>query len=298
MTATPTALRLWLALRARLEAAGTPQPDEDATALVAAALGTHSSTIRWLDDVPEEQVAVGHRLCARRAEGEPLAYVLGTMEFRGLTLSVDERVLVPRRKTESLAVLAAEELCKLLTGRDLVRIADIGTGSGAVLLSMLATVRGHTGRVRAYGLDCSHDALDVARANAASLGLDAPVRWLRGDLVAPLSQRVHLMTVNLPYLPAAEVSAPPPETLREPTEAVFGGGSTGMDTLRRFYAAAPGKVTADGVCLAEIPEAHAEELHAAALAGFRSAELLADLSGVPRLLLARCSRDTDVEEGL
>ncbi|GAA2679463.1 HemK family protein methyltransferase [Streptomyces lunalinharesii] len=298
MTATSTALRLWLVLRDRLKAARTPQPDEDAAALVAAALGTRSGAIRWLDEVPEDQVAVGHRLCARRTDGEPLAYVLGAMDFRGLRLSIDERVLVPRRKTETLAALAAEELGKLLTGQDLVRVADVGTGSGAVLLYMLTAGREHTGRIRAYGLDCSHDALDVARSNAASLGLQAPVQWLQGDLVDPLPQRVHLMTVNLPYLPAAEVSAPPPETLREPTEAVFGGGTTGIETLRRFYTAAPGKVTADGMCLAEVPETHAEELHAAALAGFRSAELLADLSGVPRLLLARCSRDTDVEEGL
>jgi release factor glutamine methyltransferase len=286
MTRSLTSFQLWCELKNSLQAGGVPTPEEEASRVVAEVTRCDPCAIQWRQPVAPSEARAGRRMRDRRIGGTPIDYVVGSTTFCGLRLRVDERVLVPRHKTESLVTLATTILLDLLGRPAPLSVADIGTGCGAVALALLAALPHPHPPVTCYAVDCSPEALDVARENARTVGLAGCVRWRCGDLVAPLPEPVDLMVANLPYLPPAASSRPPREVGCEPAVAVFGGGTDGLATLRRFIRDAPEKLRADGRCVVEIPVDHGEALCRLAESHFGSAELVADHAGVPRLLLA------------
>ena len=230
-----------------------------------------------------DQSAELQELLSRRLSGEPLAYVVGTREFYGMTLEVDRRVLVPRQETELLVDIVLEELAR--SGSLNPVVVDVGTGSGAVALA----VASHAPDARVLATDVSGDALEVARRNAWNLGLSDRIEFVQGDMLAPVEVPIDVIVSNPPYIPSGEIGDLAVEVRREPRLALD-GGDDGLDPLRRLLIQSAAKLAQGGVVVIELmPEQMdgAGELAAEALG--RSVEVTTrrDLMGNERALVAR-----------
>jgi release factor glutamine methyltransferase len=206
-------------------------------------------------------------LVARRVAREPVAYILGRREFRRISLEVDRRVLIPRPETELLVEVG-------LTLSRGARVADVGTGSGAVALAL----KDERPDLEVVGMDVGAGAVAVARANAARLGLD--VRFVVGDLLG--GSECDAVLANLPYVATGSDLAP--EIARyEPADALF-AGSDGLDVIRRLVGSS-GKVP---LLALEVGFDQADPVSdLLELAGFESIERLRDLAGHERVVVGR-----------
>ena len=254
---------------AALEVAGCDTPRLDAELLLSFVLGAGRERLlidafAELDRTALERFAA---LVARREAREPVAYIIGRKAFRRIALSVDHRVLIPRPETELLVEVA------LSLDRG-ARVADVGTGSGAVALAL----KEERPDLAVVGVDISADALAVARANAAELGLD--VEFVRADLLEGVPGPFDAVLANLPYV-ADEAGLPPEIELYEPSLALF-GGPDGMDVTRRLLS------MVGGVPLVVLEVGLGEAVASlVADAGFSSVEILRDLAGHERVVVGR-----------
>ena len=250
-----------------LTAAGCETPRLDAEVLLAAALGIDRASL-LADSRRELSGAQARRFmeyARRRREREPVAYITGVKGFRFIELSVDRRVLIPRPETE----FVVEAALSLPAG---TRVVDVGTGSGAIALAL----KNERPDLDVFATDVSADALDVARVNAARLGLD--VTFVEGDLLAGLE--ADAVVSNPPYVAARDVVMP--DVARyEPATALY-AGDDGLAVIRRL-------VTLPVSFLAlEHGEGQAEAVEALArAAGFESVERIRDLAGIERVAVAR-----------
>jgi release factor glutamine methyltransferase len=218
-----------------LELAGCPSPRVDAEWLLAHALGVTRTELYADGDHPLTAASErGFRdLVARRAQREPLAYVLGEWGFRRLALRVDSRVLIPRPETESLV----ERCLELLDGWPEPRVLDIGVGSGAIALAIADE---HPG-ARVVATDNSPGALAVADENRRRTGLTERVELVRGALFAGLEGPFALIVSNPPYVAPDEVDGLEPEVARyEPREALVAAGATEAIAEQARLRLAPG----------------------------------------------------------
>jgi release factor glutamine methyltransferase len=208
------------AAASRLETAGCETPRVDAELLLAHVLGTTRSGVQ-VDAgraLSGAELAELERLVVRRERREPLAYVLGEWGFRRLTLAVDPRVLVPRPETEIVVERALARTAEMLAPR----VLDVGTGSGAIALTIADE---HPG-AKVTGIDVSEDALAVARENATRTGL--PVELVRWDLFEGIPEGPwDLVVSNPPYVGPGEVEELEPEVREwEPRAALVSEGAT------------------------------------------------------------------------
>ena len=272
-------------LAAELEGGGVTLARDEARDIVAAVLDVPRSWPVVNRDALVDATAVdeARRAVAARLRGAPFAYAVGRAAFRYLTLAVDPRVLIPRQETEVLVdlVLQAEN-----GGRGTV--VDVGTGSGAIALA-LAT-EGQFDRVIAT--DVSRDALAVAESNAAFLrdDLRAPVDFLHGSRLAPVSElRVQAIVSNPPYIAFGELDELPPSVRDwEPPLALL-SGEQGLATTRAIIREAPLVLEPGGLIAFEVDTRRAS-LVAEALAAdgsFREVSVHLDLTGRERFVLAR-----------
>lgn len=233
------ALRL---AEARLEQAGVPDADVDAAYLLASVLKEDTLAMRING---HRELAAPHRaafdaLCDRRAAREPLQYILGETEFMGLTFHVEPGVLIPRADTEILVEKALEWM------KPGARVLDIGTGSGAIAVSLAKLGR----QAQVTAVDVSDRALEIARRNAERNG--AAVEFVKSDCFSALKGRKYDMIVsNPPYISADEMRGLMPEVTREPELALF-GGADGLDFYRRISREAPEYLNEGGCLLFEI----------------------------------------------
>ncbi|MCW7537151.1 peptide chain release factor N(5)-glutamine methyltransferase [Aquabacterium sp. A7-Y] len=252
----------------------------DAQALLAHVLGLPAERARaWLlahdsDPVPADAAARYAALAARRAAGEPLAYLVGEKEFYGLRLAVSPAVLVPRPDTETLVEWALELARPLLAAR----IADLGTGSGAIVLALAAQLPG----ARLTAVERSPEALAVARANGERLGL--PVRWLHGSWWRPFAgqphERFELAVSNPPYIAEGD---PHLDALRHEPRQALTAGERGLDDLADIIAGAADHLAPGGWLLLEHGHEQASEVQALLRqAGFVDVATRRDLGGQPR----------------
>jgi release factor glutamine methyltransferase len=175
----------------------------------------------------EEELQPLRDLVKRRAQGEPLQHLLGTVEFCGHTFGCDKRALVPRQETEQLCELIFERYpAGGVTPR---RLLDVGTGSGVIALSLAARWT----EAAAEAVDFSPDALSLARENAARLDLTARVKFAQSDLLAGVTGEFDLIVANLPYIDPEEIRGLSREVLRDPISALD-GGAAGMELFARF----------------------------------------------------------------
>ena len=211
-------------------------------------------------------------LLERREAGEPLQYVLGEASFLGRAFRVDPRVLIPRADTETLA----EAMCACLTPG--LRVLDMGAGSGALAISAALACP----QARVTGADISEDALAVARENGERLG--ARVEWVRSDLFSALEGRCFDMIVsNPPYIPTGELKGLQREVRREPVLALD-GGEDGLACYRAIVRGLPGRLCPGGSLLLEVGDGQAARVRALLEKLFDSTAVLADLSGLDRVV--------------
>jgi len=224
-------------------------------------------------DAPE--LAAYRDLVTRRVAGEPVAYLLGRKEFWSLDLLVDARVLIPRPDSETLV----EEALERVTSPG-ARIADVGTGSGALALA-LAKERPES---QVFAADISPDALAVARANAERLGLT--VTFLQGDLIAPLAAAgpFDLIVANLPYIPSADIAGLSADVRSEPHLALD-GGADGLSLIRKLVAEVPELLQAGGCLALEVGAGQADTVgELLGAAGFDGVRCRCDLAGIERVV--------------
>jgi release factor glutamine methyltransferase len=262
---------------ARLAETGVPSPRVDAELLVAHVLGVSRTGIyangRVVSPAEAEQLAV---LVARRAEREPLAYVLGEWGFRHLSLQVDHRVLVPRPETE----VVVERCLELIAGLESPAVLDVGTGSGAIALSIADE---HPG-ARVCAVDSSSDALAVARDNVLHSGLERRVELAKSNLLAGVTGSFDLVVSNPPYVSPSERSGLEPEVRNfEPAVAV-----EGFEVADRIAAEALPVLRPGGWVVLECGDGQAPSLAARLrLLGYGGVTVSPDLAGVDRVVDGR-----------
>ncbi|WP_431095215.1 peptide chain release factor N(5)-glutamine methyltransferase [Polaromonas aquatica] len=254
----------------------------DAQLLLLHALGKPGDARAWLlahdtDLLSEEAVQAFQAMSQRRAAGEPLAYIVGSKEFFGLTLQVDARVLVPRPDTETLVTWALEVLQTPHAPAE-PRMLDLGTGSGAIALAVAHGLRttGRHGHIVA--VDASADALDVARENAVRLEID--VDFIQSHWLEEVSGHFHLIISNPPYIASAD---PHLDALTHEPLAALAAGPDGLDDIRQIIRQAPRSLLEGGWLLLE----HGYDQAAAvrellASQGFTQVQSQRDLAGIER----------------
>uniref|UniRef100_A0A7C2HUN4 Release factor glutamine methyltransferase n=1 Tax=Ammonifex degensii TaxID=42838 RepID=A0A7C2HUN4_9THEO len=268
---------------ATLRAAGIPSPRVDAEVLLGFVLGCDRLVLYW---EPRREVAAGKatrfkELVARRAAGEPVAYLTGEKEFMGLSFSVTPAVLIPRPETE----LLVETAVTLLQGAAAPVVADVGTGSGAVAVSLAVLLPA----ARVFAVDISTAALAVARENACRHRVADRVVFYAGDLLEPFAGNeavFDLIAANLPYIPSGEMGALPPEVRREPVLALD-GGPDGLNFYRRLVPQAERLLKPGGHLLLEIGPGQGAAVSGLLPPPVWEGSVKPDLAGRDRLVVAQ-----------
>jgi release factor glutamine methyltransferase len=266
---------------ALLAASGLPRLD--ARALLESATGRSREWLAAHGDEPADAGAAArfHELARRRRDGEPLAYLIGSREFHGLRFAVGPQVLVPRPETEQLVDLALERLA----GRAAPRVLDLGTGSGAIAVT-LALSRPDADVV---ATDLSRDALALAAANAGSLGATR-IRFLAGSwwqALEAVQAPFDVVVSNPPYVAEADPQLDDPALRREPRLALA-SGPHGLDALAAIVAGAADRLVPGGWLLVEHGSGQRDAV-AALLRhhGFERVSTAVDLAGHPRIGIGR-----------
>lgn len=266
------------AAAARLRAAGADSPRLDAEVLLRHLLGWDRARLYVALPDPLDHGAAERfdALVARRAAGEPVAYLTGRREFMGQPFAVGPGVLVPRPETEGLVEWIVARV-RAHPRRAAARIADVGTGSGAIALALALALPA----ARVVATDRSAAALAYARRNRTALGLADRVALVRGDLLGPFGP-VDAIAANLPYLRPDQLHA---GIAREPREALV-AGPDGLDLYRALLPQAAALLRAPGLLAAEIDPAQAAAMVALCRAAFPAAAVgvARDLAGLDRFV--------------
>jgi release factor glutamine methyltransferase len=274
------------ALAAQLRSARFEEAELDARILLGAALGLDLTGLiaqgaRLLTETETSRLS---QYAERRIAGEPVARILGTREFWGLPFRLSEVTLVPRPDTETVVELALEIFRDRQASRQM-RIADIGTGSGAILLALLHEIPGAVG----VGTDLSLTALKTARDNAAALGLADRASFVACSYATALRGPFDLVVSNPPYIPSAEIPKLSIEVREHDPHLALDGGNDGYDAYRALIPQASERLAPGGALIVEAGQGQARNIEtlmtAAALVVDRPPK--ADLAGIPRAVSAR-----------
>jgi release factor glutamine methyltransferase len=267
----------------RLRGAAIEAPRLEARRLLTHVLGTTEEAL--LRDpraaVPADKAQHFATLLARRVAHEPFAYLIGRVGFWTLELEVSPATLIPRADSETL-VEAALEACPDKGAA--LRVLDLGTGTGALLLAVLSEFPAANG----IGIDLKPAAAALAARNAARLGLAARARFLAGDWAAAVLGPFDLILCNPPYIESAAIAGLMPEVAQHEPASALDGGADGLAAYRRIIADLPRVLAPRGVAVLELGQG--QQAAVAALgraAGLTPAACSADLGGVPRALVLR-----------
>ena len=278
-------------LAEKLRAAGIETPELDARVLIAHALGSdHAALVaaasHALDAAAWNAMT---RFAERRLRREPVARIVGCKEFWSLRLQVDSTTLVPRPETETLVEAALAEIESVGDRTRPLRIADLGTGSGAILLALLSELPNAFG----VGTDTSFGALHLARHNARHLQLGRAA-FVACDFGAALVGSFDLIVANPPYIASDEIARLAPEVRDYDPPAALDGGPDGLDCYRAIAATIAPLLKPAGVLVVELGAGQAAAVGALfSQAGLAPVCLRTDLAGTPRALVARrCDNGT------
>jgi release factor glutamine methyltransferase len=223
---------------------------------------------------------------ARRLHHEPIQYITGEQEFYGLSLKVSPAVLIPRPETEHLV----EAVLKALPANQPLKIADIGTGSGAIAIALAV----HLPQAAITALDISAEALSIAATNASEHKVANRIRFLQSDLLSAVDHEhatFDAIVSNPPYIPESDRATLHPQVRdHEPPTALF-AGETGLDIYRRLIPQAYSALKPQGLLALEIGHGQQADL-TALLASCREVSFVSDLQQIPRVALARRAAET------
>ena len=260
---------------------GVENPRLDAEVLLSHILGHDRLYLYTHFEQPLEQAELAaFRECVRkRAARLPVAYITGHKEFMGLSFEVAPAVLVPRPDTEILVEAAH---VRLKGGND-PEILDLGTGSGAIIISLLHSLPAASGTA----VDISGPALSIAGKNAARLGVAGRLTLLEGDLFSPVrGMQFDAIVSNPPYIPAGDIAGLAAEVRQEPN-AALDGGKDGLDFYRRILAEAAGYLKPGGFLALEVGSGQAQTVASLAQdVSLELAEICRDLAGIERVVIA------------
>jgi release factor glutamine methyltransferase len=230
-----------------------------------------------------EEAAAIAALATRRLAREPVARIMGRKEFWGLPFKLNPGTFVPRPETETVVAAVLAALARNGSGSRAVRIADLGTGSGALLLAILSEL---SGEAFGLGTDISPAALDCARENAAAQR--ARASFIACDYGAAIEPPIDVLVSNPPYIPRREIAALEPEVRAFDPRLALDGGPDGLDGYRAIAADARRLLAPDGILVVELGFGQAAAVSSLfTAAGLASGAPRHDLSGVPRALVAR-----------
>ena len=275
------------ALAARLKSNAIDSAELDARLLTGHALGLDLTGIiaaaqRRL--MPDESARL-EDFTRRRLEGEPVARILGQKEFWGLALQLSSATLVPRPDTETVVELALELLRAGGDANHPLRIADLGTGSGAILLALLSELPAAQG----FGTDISQAALQTAAANAVRAGLSDRATFVACDYATGLSGLFDLIVSNPPYIRSADIGGLAAEVREYDPLAALDGGADGLDAYRALIPQAVGLLAPGAALVVEAGEGQSRDIQGLMTAtGLTPAGApKADLAGVQRAVAGR-----------
>lgn len=284
---TVTIRRALLQARDALTLGGVGDAPLETELLLGFALGMGRSTLyaSLEEAVPESAQQTLESLVERRLQREPLAYILGKKEFFGLEFKVCPGVFIPRPETETLVEQAVLLVKARFPGGDLL-LADIGTGSGAMAVSLAKALPS----TKLYATDISETALATARANAAAHGVQDRTAFLRGDLMEPLPEPVDVVVANLPYIESQTIPCLEPEISRYEPQEALDGGPDGLDLTRRLLRQGPQHLRANGAILLELDPEQMDAASNVAREVYPEARLqrVNDLWGRERVLVIQC----------
>ena len=236
--------------------------------------------VHYDEPLEEAELTAFRELIKQRARRIPVAYILGLREFMGLNFKVSPAVLVPRPDTEILV----EAVIERLQAKERPVFLDIGTGSGAVCLSLLK----YLPAAAACSVDVSPAALEVAGENAAALEVADRIEFFAGDLYAPVQGRLFDAIVsNPPYIPDADIAGLEPEVRDHEPHLALAGGTDGLDFYRRLVAQGEERLSPDGFMAFEVGIGQAAAV-AALASGTKTlgrAEILRDYAGIERVVI-------------
>ncbi len=231
----------------------------------------------------KEEVTFWH-LIERRLSGEPAAYIIGHREFYGFDFYVDPSVLIPRPESE----LLVEKALKLAQNRTMPAIAEVGTGCGAIAISLALNLP----QTKIYATDISASALKVALFNCQKHGVVNRICLLQGDMLNPIPEPVDLIVTNLPYVKESEL--PPVYSANFEPLLALNGGSDGLEKIRRLCRQANNKLYPDGYLLLEMGQGQRRAVTTFLRSLFPSAkiEVTPDLGGIDRVVSLTLPSDT------
>ena len=277
--------RLLEETRLYLESHGVEEASLEADLFLMKALGLDRSRLYSFLERPislDESETLTRDL-ARRLNGEPWPYICGYREFYGFNVRVGPGVFIPRPETELLVDLALEMVRIFPAGR-LLRIADVGTGSGAIAIALAM----HLPQAVVYATDISHRALEMARGNCEDHLVEKKVILLKGNLLEAVPEPMDMVVSNPPYIPKADLPHLSREVRSEPMDALD-GGKDGLDVVRSLVPQAISKLGKPGALVMEISPGQGEEICrlAHALAPEGDFTLHKDLAGRQRAVVAK-----------
>ncbi|WJR78106.1 peptide chain release factor N(5)-glutamine methyltransferase [Bradyrhizobium sp. NP1] len=275
------------ALTAQFAAAGIESAEIEARLLVGAALGRDLTAMirEAARTIAPDDAAQIAQFAQRRLNGEPVARILGHKEFWGLSLALSPETLVPRPDTETVVEFALELLRATGLASSALRIADLGTGSGAILLALLHELP----KARGFGTDISADALQTAQANADAFGLADRATFVRCDYAADLTGSFDLIVSNPPYVRTADIEGLAIEVREHDPHRALDGGTDGLDAYRALIPQAAGLLAPSGVLIVEAGQGQSGPIEGLmTAAGLTPAGTpRADLTGIPRAVAGR-----------
>ncbi|HID57328.1 TPA: peptide chain release factor N(5)-glutamine methyltransferase [Candidatus Poribacteria bacterium] len=233
--------------------------------------------------VSREHLDIYRDLIVKRAQRMPVAYLIGVKEFMGIPLKVDRRALIPRPETE----LLVEEIVRRLKDRKPGEILDVGTGCGAIAISLAKLLPGW----RVVAIDVSEGAIELARQNAETIGVNVELRV--GDMFEPVGgMRFDCIVSNPPYIPSNQIPNLQPEIGYEPREALD-GGPDGLEVIRRLISTSKYHIRPGGSIGIEVGFDQAEQVaELMEEAGYIGVEIIRDYSGIERVLIAKAPANT------
>lgn len=267
------------------KAAGIDEPEADARILLAYALRLDRARLAAQADrlLEAREIDAASALAARRLRREPVARILGQKEFWSLDLRISPAVLVPRPETETVVELALDKIGRGGLRMEKMRILDIGTGSGALLLALLTEMPNATG----LGTDISDAALAIARENAERHRLEARCEFVAANIADGVTGRFDLIVSNPPYVAADDIATLAPEVRDHDPRLALDGGGDGLACYRAIANSMSQLLASGGRLIVELgagQEPAVRELFTKA--GLKAGETRADLAGIPRAFSA------------